>query len=228
MTEEELPPGGREVGEPPWEPWQPADIARLLRGLEVPWYVAGGWAVDLFHGRQTREHGDLEIAVPAPDFGAVRDALPGYTFEVAGSGLLWPLASPAFDLMHQVWVSDPATGAYRLDIFREPQRDGMWVCRRDQGIEMPYQQIIRRTPDGIPYLVPEIALLFKAKHSALAKNQADFDASLALLDDAALGWLERALQRVHPGHAWTAAVTARRAQATKAASALARGKQALT
>jgi Aminoglycoside-2''-adenylyltransferase len=227
VTEVELPPGGREVGDPPWDPWQPADIARLLRGLQAPWYVAGGWALDLFRGRQTRAHSDLEIAVPAPDFGAVRQALAGYVFEVAGSGRLWPIGSPAFDLMHQTWVSDPATGAYRLDIFREPQRDGMWVCRRDQSIRMPYGQIIRRTPDGIPYVIPEIALLFKAKHLALAKNQADFDASLPLLDDAALAWLERALRRVHPDHAWTGAVTARRAQATKAGPAAAQGKRAL-
>lgn len=226
MEDDELPPGGREAGDPPWDPWRPADIARLLRGLEVPWCVAGGWALDLFHGRQTREHGDLEIAVPAPDFGAVREALAGYTFEVAGSGRLWPLGGPAFDLMFQTWVSDPVTGAYRLDIFREPQRDGLWVCRRDQSIQVPYEQVIRRTPDGIPYLIPEIVLLFKAKHSALAKNQADFDASLPLLDDAALRWLERALRRIHPDHAWTGVVTARRAQAAKAGPAVARGKPA--
>jgi hypothetical protein len=59
---------------------------------------------------------------------------------------------------------------------------------------------------GIPYLVPEIVLLFKAKHSAEAKNQADFDAMLPLLSDDARGWLGRALLRIHPGHAWIGAV----------------------
>lgn len=212
MTEE-LPPGGREVGDPPWDPWRPEDVARLLHRVDVPWYVAGGWALDLFHGRQTREHSDLEIAVPAPEFGAIRDALAGYTFEVAGSGQLWPGDSPAFDVMYQTWVSDPATGMYRLDIFREPQRDGQWICRRDESIRLPYDRIIRRTREHIPYVIPEIALLFKAKHSTLAKNQADFDATLPLLDDAAIGWLERALRRAHPGHAWLAALAGARGHA---------------
>jgi hypothetical protein len=168
--------------------------------------VAAGWALDLFRGRQTREHGDLEIAVPAPDFSAVRDALAGYDFEVIGSGRAWPLDSPAFDVMHQTWVSEPGTGVYRLDIFREPQRDGAWVCRRDETIRLPYEQIIRRTGDGIPYLLPEIVLLFKAKHSAEAKNRADFAATLPLLDGAAADWLRWALARVHPGHAWISAM----------------------
>ena len=207
MTEEKIPPGGTEVGEPPWDPWRPEDVARLLAGLSVPWYVAAGWALDLFRGEQTREHEDLEIGVPAIAFGAVRDALAGYNFEVAGSGRLWPLDSPAFHVMHQTWVSDPGTGQYKLDIFREPQHDGAWVCRRDETIRMPYQETIRRTGDGIPYLAPEIVLLFKAK-GARAKDQADFDSVLPLLDPDAVGWLRRVLGRAHPGHAWIGALPA--------------------
>jgi hypothetical protein len=152
VTDEEIPPGGTEIADPPWDPWRPEDVAQLLAAVRVPWFVAAGWALDLFLGRQTREHGDLEIAVPAPDFGAVRDALAGYHFEVVGSGRAWPLDSPAFGVMHQTWVSEPGTGVYRLDIFREPQHDGAWVCRRDETIRLPYEQIIRRTEDGIPYL----------------------------------------------------------------------------
>jgi hypothetical protein len=206
VTHEEIPPGGREVRDPPWDPWQPEDIARLLSGVSVPWYVAGGWALDLFRGEQTREHGDLEIAVPAASFGAVRAALGGYHFEVVGSGRIWPLDSPAFEVMNQTWVSEPGSGVYRLDIFREPHRDGAWVCRRDETIRLPYERIIRRTSNGIPYLVPEVVLLFKAKHAAEPKNQADFEGALPLLDPGAVGWLRWALLRVHPGHAWIGAL----------------------
>ena len=194
------------VADPRWDPWRPEDVARRLAGVSAPWYVAAGWALDLFRGQQTREHGDLEIAVPAPDFGAVRAALPGYDFEVIGSGRAWPLDSPAFDVMHQTWVREPATGVYRLDVFREPQRGGAWVCRRDETIRRPYEQIIRRTANGIPYLVPEIVLLFKARHSAEPKNQADFAGALPLLDAGAADWLRWALARVYPGHEWISAV----------------------
>lgn len=206
MRPDEIPPGGREVSDPRWDPWRPEDITRLLAGVTVPWYVAAGWALDLFRGEQTREHADLEIAVPAVSFGAVRAALAGYDLEVVGAGRTWPLDSPAFDVMFQTWVSEPGSGVYRLDIFREPQRDGAWACRRDETITLPYERIIRHTGAGIPYLAAEIVLLFKAKHAAEPKNQADFDGTLPLLDAAAVAWLRWALPRVHPGHPWIGAL----------------------
>ena len=206
MTDAAIPPGGTEVLDPAWDPWRPADIARLLAGVTVPWYVAGGWAIDLFLGRQTREHGDLEIAVPASAFATIRDAFAEYEFDVVGSGLRWPLDSPAFGVMPQTWVRERDSGVYRADVFREPERDAAWVCRRDESISLPYEHLIRRTGDGIPYLVPEVALLFKAKWAAEPKNRADFAATAGLLGAGAAGWLRGALQRVHPGHAWIEAL----------------------
>ncbi len=209
MTEEEaeIPPGGRVVDDPPpWDAWRPEQVTAMLARVDVPWCVAGGWALDLFRGEQTREHGDLEIAIPdTPEaFGAVRTALAGYTFEVIGSGQAWPLDSPAFAVMYQTWVSDPDTGVYRLDVFREPQRDGAWACRRDETITLPYQQAICRTAAGVPYLAPEIALLFKAKHADLDKNQADFAGARPLLSGPALDWLRWTVRQLHPGHQWLA------------------------
>src|SRR6185437_16694799 len=135
-NDEQLPPGGVPIDDPVWESWHPAQLATLLRGVTAPWYVAAGWAIDLFRGQQTREHEDLEMGLPnTPEaFGQVRLALRGYEFEVAGGPppRLWPLDSPAFALMHQTWVSEPLQPQadippqriYWLDIFREPQRDG--------------------------------------------------------------------------------------------------------
>ena len=37
-----------------WAPWTPKEVAERLKDVTVPWYVAGGWAIDLFLGRQTR------------------------------------------------------------------------------------------------------------------------------------------------------------------------------
>jgi len=206
VTDAAIPPGGTEVLDPPWDPWRPADITQLLAEVTVPWYVAGGWSIDLFLGRQTREHGDLEIAVPASVFAAIRAALADYEFDVVGSGRRWPLDSPAFRVMHQTWARERDTGVYRVDVFREPERDAAWVCRRDESISLPYEDLVRRTVDGIPYLAPEVALLFKAKRADEPKNQADFAITADVLDDDAAGWLRWALYRVHPGHAWIEAL----------------------
>jgi hypothetical protein len=74
---EKIPPGGTDIPDPQWDPWRPEEAARRLAGVTVPWYVAAGRALDLFRGKQARERGGPEIAVPAPDFGAVRAALAG-------------------------------------------------------------------------------------------------------------------------------------------------------
>jgi hypothetical protein len=200
--EEPLPAGGEPLGEDaPWEAWEPAEVTARLAGVDVPWCVAAGWALDLFRGGRTREHEDLEVAVPIGRFGEVREALAGYAFDVVGSARRWPLEDPAFHVMHQTWVREPTTGVYRLDIFREPHDGGVWVCRRDVSIRFPYEQIILRSAEGIPYLVPEIVLLFKAKHDR-PKDNADFAGVLPLLDEDRRRWLAGALARVHPGHRW--------------------------
>jgi hypothetical protein len=81
------------------------------------------------------------------------------------------------------------------------------VCRRDPRIRRPGSEVIAHTEDGIPYQLPEIGLLFKAKHTR-DKDQADFDGTLPLLDPAAREWLTKALELVHPGHPWIEAAKA--------------------
>lgn len=203
--------GGIDLGDVVWEAWTPQEVAHRLAGVEAPWYVAAGWALDLFRGGQTREHEDLEIAVPAGELDGVRTALAGYELDVVGgpgdgSGRRWPLDSPAASVLHQTWVREPGTNVYRLDIFREPHDGRTWICRRDETIRLPYERIIRRTPGGIPYLSPEIVLLFKAKHSHRERDRRDFAAVAALLRPEERAWLRQALGRVHAGHEWLGAL----------------------
>lgn len=73
--------------------------------------------------------------------------------------------------------------------------------RRDETIRLPYGEIVHHTRDGIPYLAPELVLLFKAKH-ARPKDRRDFDATVPHLTGAQRTTLEELLARVHPGHAW--------------------------
>jgi len=81
------PPGGTVVADDIWLPWPPAEAARRLADVTAPWCVAGGWALDLHRGEQSREHEDLEIAVPAGRFGEIRAALADLDFEVIGDAL---------------------------------------------------------------------------------------------------------------------------------------------
>ena len=85
-------------------------------------------------------------------------------------------------------------------MFREPHDGDTWICRRDDRIRRPYAAVIR-AGTGIPYLAPEVALLFKAKGSR-PKDEADFDSVLPMLTIDQRRWLDDALALVHPDHQW--------------------------
>jgi hypothetical protein len=197
---------GREVGdvEASWRPWNPREVTRRLSGVSAPWYVAAGWAMELFTDAAARPHSDIEIAVPAPCFNEIVRALPGYEWDVAGDGRVWPHPMNA-EQHFQSWLRDPATGHYHLDVFREPCSDDRWVCRRDPSITLASDELIRHTRDGVPYAAPEVALLFKAKRRR-EKDQADFERVVPHMDRFATARLRDWLSRVHPGHPWIAAL----------------------
>ena len=209
---EQLPAGGTKLSpaeidalDARWSAsWTPRTVAQHLAGLSTPWCVAAGWAVDLFLGTQTRPHGDIEVALPATDFPLLRSRFPGYPFDAVSSGHIWEDAAPSvLAATFQTWLRDPATGNYLMDVVREPHDGATWICRRDETIRLPYADIIQHTPDGIPYLAPELVLLFKAKH-ARPKDQTDFDNVVPNLSNAQRKTLAELLAHVHPGHAWLA------------------------
>jgi aminoglycoside-2''-adenylyltransferase len=181
-----------------WDAWRPGEAARRLRGLEVPWYVAAGWAIDLFLGEQRREHEDLEIGTPAARFPEIAAALGELEFFAIVDGKAQ--SEPQED-SHQTWGFDRSAGVWRIDVFREPWDGDTWVCRREPSIRYPRGEQIEWTPDGIPYLRPELVLLFKAKH-ARPKDEDDFAAVLPALAPERKRRFAELLTRVHPGHRW--------------------------
>jgi aminoglycoside-2''-adenylyltransferase len=190
-------------GRDAWHPWTPTEVAQQMRAVAVPWCVIGGWAIDLFLGAPTRSHEDLEISVLRTDFAPVRDALGGYEFFVVGDGEVRALprgAAPP-DHRHQNWVLDVAAGAWRVDVMLELGDANTWVFRRDPSISAPREFMVGRTADGIPYLGPHGALLYKAK-ATRPKDELDFAACLPRLAARERTWLRDTLTRVHPGHPW--------------------------
>lgn len=185
-----------------WDAWSPAEAAAVLAGAAVPWYVAAGWAIDLHLGRQTRDHGDLEIALPRSHFSALRPVLDAFDLYDAGAGVrrLGPADDPDPE-HHQIWVCEPAVPAWRMDVFLEPGDADTWISQRDPRVRAPLAWAVARSTDGIPYLRPEIVLFMKAKH-ARDKDEADLVVALPTLDPTARGWLAEAIALVHDGHRW--------------------------
>ncbi|OBF31113.1 hypothetical protein A5719_04545 [Mycolicibacterium peregrinum] len=202
---DDLPPHGRAISADEadrlWAPWTPAELAERLTDVDAPWCVAAGWAIDLYLGGPPRSHADIEIAVPRRDFGQIADALAGFEWDVAGDGRLWSFSDVGdHPDLHQTWCRDPATGRYHLDVFREPHDSDRWVFRRDPSITLPYDELIQ-VRDGIPYVIPEVALLFKA-HRTATKDEDDFSRVAPRLAHDARTRLSDWLTRLYPAHPW--------------------------
>jgi hypothetical protein len=182
----------------------PASVAAVMAGVDVSWAIAGGWAIDLWLGEQTRDHHDVEVIVPRRDeqivLGALSEHWELYALDPPGSGWRpWngtPIAAPAFQLQARA-----ASGEF--DLFTEDIDDDRWRFRRDHRITAPATDVIVPSASGIPVVRPDIQLLYMAK-SEEPKNERDFDVALPRLTADAVHWLCDALKITLPGHRWLA------------------------
>lgn len=190
----------------PWAGRTPADVAALFTGYPGQWWIAGGWAIEAFTGI-AREHDDIDPSVLRSELPALRHHLDGkLDIWSAADGALRPLL-PAEDELEgaiQVWTRPHALAPWEYDILLAPGTPQEWVYRRDESIRRPMEEALW-TREGIPYLRPEIQLLYKAA-GLRAKDQTDFEVTAPLLDAESRNWLRTQLVRTLPGHPWTAAL----------------------
>ncbi len=59
-----------------------------MREFEPDWFVAGGWAIDLYLEKVTRPHEDIEIAIFRRDQIALQNYLDGWVLKKAVNSML--------------------------------------------------------------------------------------------------------------------------------------------
>jgi hypothetical protein len=188
-----------------WQALTPGEAAAVFDRLGKPWWIAGGWAIDLALGRQTRPHADIDIAFLRRDVAALRSLAASWELCIAHEGSLLPWDGG--DLLaqhHQFWARAHGSEDWAFEILLEQIDAGHWAYRRDARITMPLAAIGRVTDDGISYVAAPIALLYKSGSSTRARDEGDFRAALPLLSDMERAWLRDALVLVDVTHPWIA------------------------
>ena len=191
-----------------------------MASLPAPWFVAGGWAIDCFLGRVTREHNDVDILVFRRDQSLLHSTLPEFPLRRViphpegltnrGTVAQWSAGERLELPVHQINVYRSAGGAdpenrWWFQIMLAETDDDDWVYRRDPAIRRPLRQIGFHPPGGFPRLAPEIVLLFESKHM-LAHDRADFESAAPAMDSESRQWLRQALVRTAPHHEWLRAL----------------------
>jgi hypothetical protein len=67
----------------------------------------------------------------------------------------------------------------------------------------PVAELTGLARNGTRFVVPEVQLLYEAKHH-LDKDEHDFQQVLPLLSPGQRSWLRHAVELVHPGDRWLA------------------------
>jgi len=75
-----------------------------------------------------------------------------------------------------------------------------FVFRRNRSITLPLDRAFLRSADGLPFLAPEVVLLYKSNHAE--EYGADFQAALPALGRLSRAWLKDSLVTLRSDHPW--------------------------
>ncbi|TCP42095.1 hypothetical protein EV191_12461 [Tamaricihabitans halophyticus] len=191
----------------PWGGWEPAPLAEvvsLFSGLRVPWWVAGGHAIELAVGRSVREHGDIDVLVLRRDQLAAQQALPDWEWWAAdppGTLRPWQPEETLPPHVQDIWCRPASDEPWRVQLMLDESADSDWVSHRNTRIRRPITTLGRTSAEGTPYLTPEVQLFYKAS-GLRQKGQTDFTATLPHLTAEQRQWLRAAIAETYGAHPW--------------------------
>ena len=189
-----------------------ARAAGLMSTFRPGWSLCGGWAVDAWLGRQTREHADIDIAAFQDDQHAIFDHLAGWRLiahdpNVAGdTSERWD--GRRLDLPAHIHAR--SQDRFHLEVLLNERSGRDWIFSREPRIALPLQRCARQSAWGLPTVVPEVLLFYKATvyfgveelKDRRPQDEPDFLALLPRLTEKQRHWLREAISLVHPGHPW--------------------------
>ncbi|WP_306419811.1 nucleotidyltransferase domain-containing protein [Bacillus sp. J14TS2] len=189
-----------------WMPLTVSEINEIFSVIPVRWCIAGGWAIDLHLGEQTREHSDIDVIITR------KEQLTAYQYlnrdwilyrAEDGKLSLWE-DREYLNSTNDVWVSKSDESPWAFQLMIIDTEENFWIYKRDKSIRRSMTEIILKTAEGIPYLRPEIQLLHKAGGSKVReKDYNDFKTILPSLLQQEKAWLKSSLKRQFPeGHDW--------------------------
>ena len=182
---------------------QPKDAAPLLLASNAPWWIAGGWAIDVFRGQTSRPHTDLDVGILRVDAPTVLQALSTWQIFEARDGQLTrldPGCVPRPDV-RCLWCRPSGADRWTIELLLDEGDREVWVYRRDPRVRRSMATVVRQSVDGVPYLAPEIQLLYKSK-APRDRDEMDFANTRPHLPADARLWLHDAISLADPRHHW--------------------------
>ncbi|HZW48850.1 MAG TPA: hypothetical protein VFF80_01770 [Bacillota bacterium] len=206
-------------------------VSKLLADLPLHYAVCGDYAIDLFLNRRIRVRYDLDISVWHKDRNALIRCMQakGWTvYEACGNDLVHLISKVEEQklLKRNLFCIYPGNSFFKI---KPTEELGMFVCEIEYQeqmelnfIEFLFDQtdngdfLYARNPEikrklgqailqrsGVPYLAPELILLYKSSDPGREGYQQDYDAVMPMMTEEQKHWLTLALKKMYPeGHIW--------------------------
>ncbi|MBQ9121279.1 MAG: hypothetical protein IJY12_02820 [Clostridia bacterium] len=201
-----------------------------LCSAQISWAICGGYALDLFLDRDLRVHSDIDICVFENDRDTIFQYMmqnAWRVYEFRGQGKLRPLDAASSsevgrnlmcingdcelvkfypcedeELLYHEFFHTGINKFNYMELLFNTINDNNFVFDETLKIERDMSKAILFN-DGIPYLAPEIVLLFKSRLSDKADYHYDFEQTYLHMNDEQKTWFSKNLDKLYPsGHIW--------------------------
>lgn len=207
------------------------DVNALLFSKGFDYSICGGYAIDLFLNKETRRHSDIDISAYWQDRDNIilyMQSSGFHVYEMCGGNT----AHHITDINNQIrakrnifcfkedckliklipqneadmyYIDFDHSGQTELDfvefLFNHRSADS-FLYARNKVISLSLDRAILYN-NGIPYLAPELVLLYKSTDTEREGYQSDFDLAMEKMSEEQTQWLKTALKTMNPsGHKW--------------------------
>lgn len=184
-----------------WQPLSVDEAVGILEGASFKWWICGGHALELHLGDQWREHHDLDVGICRAETAKVYARLAGWDLWLAAAGELssWngrPLTLAQHE--NNVWARRSAQEKWAMDLTVNECTEKRWIYRREPSVTRDWDAAVLETASGIPYLAPELQLLYKSKHPR-TRDHSDASHVIPAIGEERRAWLS---VRLNPHHPW--------------------------
>jgi hypothetical protein len=166
-------------------------VKTIMNKFGFPWFIAGGWAIDLFLNRETRVHDDIEIGIYRRNQMHLYRYFDKYKKYYINNRsrigiherLEWNKEYLRLPI-HELYVE---YAGLEIEVLLNERDDNKWIYRRNDQITLDEKKVICFNEDRIPYLCPEIVLLYKTKEMR-NKDIDDITNAIGKMDESQKKW----------------------------------------
>lgn len=177
-------------------------VVEVMKPFPYPWFIAGGWALDLAFAKQTREHEDVDLCCFREYLNGLLDFFSDWNKEIAipEEQRLVPCEKEedAHPPRHELHLSKDNK---KIEILLIDRTKSEVLFRRNPEIRMPLNEFKQIDRIGRPFVAPSWQLLFKAKDPR-PKDNDDFLKHAPNLSENGKLWLLSSLRIHQPKSLW--------------------------